>query len=852
MATALLIVDRDLAVASALAAELGAPPFAGQFQTSVATTIEEALGAFEAQPVEVLVNDLMVAGTQLAEFARSRFPEIKIIFTSDAPPADSESQTLAAGSLGVLVKPLRAESIVPLLSPAPAPDVPVEPEPVSEPEPPPAPPAPAPAGSVPKVVARVSTPPPAAPAPRVVATPPKAEPPSAGPTVVAKPTPKSAATNAPAPRVVAKVSAPPAGPRVVATPPKAEQPQPGPTVMAKPAPKPAAPNAPAPRVVSPSPKAEPPAPGPTVMAKSPTVAAKPVVKARPPTVAPAPPVRQEPPPAPVEDASPSPASAGNSMIGAVLGPYVIRRALGQGEWGWLFEAVQEQVNRAVAIKVLETALLGDAAKSAQFTSLASRLANLRHNNLVAVYEAGESGGVHYYAREFIEGRSLQEIVESPQKLSPTHTLRVLIGVAQALSYLATNRIPFGPVPGRNILVDTANGEPHLCGFSFLDGSSGETNSSAMTEMPQLAQLLWNALDPAAPQAAPVYALLRRLLVPENPFPSLEHMRMEAEALERSFHTPVVKKARSLSRRRSAVKPIIPGKKPLGQRLQPKHYVLAGVVVVLAVLAVGGWLAYQKMTQLPPADVQTFIHVPAGEFIYQNGVKTTTKEFWVGKYEVTIGQYRKFLAQVKAKGDAAWANPKQPKDSDITSHLPVDWDSIQEAVRSGRPFDGQVITDDCPIFNVNYWDAWAYAKWAGGRLPTEEEWEKAARGTDGRLYPWGNSFDDPKRTNSGKDYDDVNHGRLDGYFQWAPVHAHPGDESPFRVRDMAGNVCEWTDSWSPMKTSPQQKAPVIRGGSWADTDVRVTQRQTAVMAQQGRPDLGFRIVRDSAPPETPAK
>ena len=862
MATELLIVDHDLAAANALAAELAAPPFAGRFHVCVATTIEEALGAFEAQPVEALISDLLVAGTQLAEFARSRYPEIKIVFTADATLADSENQALAAGGLGVVVKPLRAESIVALLSAVPAPSAPSPPpEPAQEPvpmaEPPP---PPAPANSPPRVVAKVSAKPPAAPAPRVVATTPKVGPQSPRPTVVAKPmttvtAQKPVAAKAPAPRVTVKASPQSPAATMAAKTPSAPPAATGPRVVA-----PISAPVSTPRVAGTPPKAAPPRPGPTVVAKSATVAAKPVVaKTPPPAAAPAPPARV-PTPTPPElhvalgqpPPPPPPRHAGNPMIGTVLGPYSIRGVLGHGDWGCLFEAVQEQVNRAVAIKVLEPELLDDPAKIAQFTSLASRLANLRHNNLVAVYEAGESGGVHYYAREFIEGRCLQEIVESPQKLSPTHTLRVLIGVARALLYLAHNRIAFSPVPGKNILVDMANGEPHLCGFSFLDGSSGELGGSVATEMPPLAQLLWNALDPAAPQSAQVYALLRRLLVPDHPAPSLEQMLGEAETLERSFHTPVVKKARSSSRRRSAVMPIIPGKKPLGQRLQKKHYIAAGAAAGAAVLAVAGWLAFQQLTKLPPADVETFVHVPAGEFIYQEGEKKTTKEFWISKYEVTIGQYRKFWLQVKSKGDAQWANPKQPKDTDITSHTPVDWEAIQESVRTGQLYDGQVITEDSPIFNVNFWDAWAYAKWAGGRLPTEQEWEKTARGTDGRLYPWGNSFDDPKLANTGKDYDDVNHGRIDGYFQWAPVHAHPGDVSPFGARDMAGNVCEWTASWAPMKMNPKEQVPVIRGGSWADTDVRVTQRQTAVMAQQGRPDLGFRIVRDSAPPEAAAK
>jgi formylglycine-generating enzyme required for sulfatase activity len=611
----------------------------------------------------------------------------------------------------------------------------------------------------------------------------------------------------------------------------------GPRVVAK---VPTAMSPPAPPVATPPPPPEPVAVEPVPPASKPPPLEPPAASAEPP-----PPVPQEfiPPP-------PPPRRASNPMIGAVLGPYSIKRVLGHGNWGSVFEAVQEQVNRTVAIKVLEPELHEDPEKVAQFSALSSRMANRRHNNLVAVYEAGEAGGVHYYAREFIEGRTLQEIMESSQKLSPAHTLRVLMGVARALLYLAHHNIPIGPVPAKNILVDNVNGEPHVCGFSYMDGTSGELSSSAATEMPQLAQMLWSALDPAVPQSQQVYALLRRILTTEHPFPSLEHLLAEAEALERSFHKPVVKKARSASAQRPALKPIMPGGK---EPLQKKHYIMGGAVAGVVVLAVAGWFVFQQLTKLPAADVDTFIHVPAGEFIYQNGEKKTTKEFWISKYEVTIGQYRKFWTRAREKGDKSYAHPKQPKDID-PSHTPADWERTQESAATAKQVleDGNLFTDDYPVFNVTFWDVYAYAKWAGGRLPTQEEWEKAARGTDGRLYPWGNTFDDPKRANTGKDYDDINRGKIDGYLRWAPVNAHPGDDSPYHVRDMAGNVCEWTNSWVPMKNAPKEQVPVICGGSWADTEVRVTTRQTSVQPGQYHQVIGYRIVRETPPTGSVAK
>jgi formylglycine-generating enzyme required for sulfatase activity len=146
-------------------------------------------------------------------------------------------------------------------------------------------------------------------------------------------------------------------------------------------------------------------------------------------------------------------------------------------------------------------------------------------------------------------------------------------------------------------------------------------------------------------------------------------------------------------------------------------------------------------------------------------------YLIDKYPVTNAEYRKFIESGGYKqrdfwSDAGWDYVLQAK--------PLDSDGVHNAL------DGE---DDCPVVNVSWYEAEAFAKYAGKRLPTEAEWEKAARGTDGRIYPWGNEFDNAKLNCAESKIEKP-----------TPVTKFPDGISDYGCFDMAGNVWEWTADW----------------------------------------------------------
>lgn len=242
------------------------------------------------------------------------------------------------------------------------------------------------------------------------------------------------------------------------------------------------------------------------------------------------------------------------------------------------------------------------------------------------------------------------------------------------------------------------------------------------------------------------------------------------------------------------------------------------------------------TKISPKDEMVMVYIPAGEFLMGSDPNVDSQAkadekpqhlvnldaFWIDKTEVTNSMFSKFVSESNYVTDAekqgtSWIFTG-PEWENINN---VDWLHPQG---QNSNIDG---LENHPVVHVSWNDAVAYCLWAGRNLPSEAEWEKAARGTDGRIYPWGNKEPTSELTNLA----DINlpakwadSSLNDNYKFTSPVGNYPSGVSPYGALDMAGNVWEWVNDWydknyytQGIDTNPEGpssgKVRVQRGGSW---------------------------------------
>lgn len=218
-------------------------------------------------------------------------------------------------------------------------------------------------------------------------------------------------------------------------------------------------------------------------------------------------------------------------------------------------------------------------------------------------------------------------------------------------------------------------------------------------------------------------------------------------------------------------------------------------------------------------------------------------FWLDRYQVTNADFEKFVA---ATGHVTEAERQGSGSVRKSQDGKWGWFTVQGAQWRSPQGPGSSTLANQPVLQVSWDDAHAYCRWAGKVMPTSAQWEKAARGTDERSYPWGNDWSDAKHSNSAKT---VGH--------TTPVGSYPSGASPYGALDMTGNVWEWAADWYDPGYYARSEARnpqgpqageyrVLRGASWHHSAVISLAAHRTFQPQSRRSNLmGFRCASNGA-------
>jgi formylglycine-generating enzyme required for sulfatase activity len=243
----------------------------------------------------------------------------------------------------------------------------------------------------------------------------------------------------------------------------------------------------------------------------------------------------------------------------------------------------------------------------------------------------------------------------------------------------------------------------------------------------------------------------------------------------------------------------------------------------------------------PKDGTLLALIPEGEFLAGGkgddeggGAPSPVRlpAYYLALHPVTNAQYARFLSE------------RRPGEEDLKKWILLDWDCLVRA--QGGRYEEYGGKGDHPVVKVRWYGAQAYCEWAGLRLPGELEWEKGARGTDGREYPWGAQWDQTKCRNA----------QNKGNERTCGIWSYAEGQSPWGLYQMAGNVWEWCADWyesgaytrykgGDLTTPPGGARRVVRGGSWANDN---TDGFRCAYRNDNRPDFrsgscdGFRCAR----------
>ena len=501
----------------------------------------------------------------------------------------------------------------------------------------------------------------------------------------------------------------------------------------------------------------------------------------------------------------------------MLGDYELREKRRTLETTDTYLAVQRSVSRPVVVELLRPEFSRDPARVAEFGALIKARAAVNYPCVSAVFEAQEAEGIHFYAREFIPGAHMEEMLRTSQRIKPAQMLALIRTAAEALSWQEDHGIQRAAFQPRH-LYPCPDSTPRLANIA----SPVAPPPDQPAEIRSLAATLRSLVDARGQDVREITHVLSLMRADgQHALRTWKEVCRESRNALQRLTEAQTSTGDAGARNRNRRKTIIAWAAGLA---------IAGVGITLAVSA------FKEQKKLAPRLLDTMIDVPEGEVTMEDGTVTRVKAFSIDQYEVSIAQYAQFLVALPHGEPNRFDDARQPvikKD-----HLPSDWVAIYAAAQSGGLWQGKPVTVNCPVTGVDWWDAVAYAKWKSRRLPTSAEWLLAARG--GKPAP-------PFKAAPGQ----VNlaFGSIPAW--WAEVDAFADDISPFGVHGMHGNIAEWVDSWSVHPDFPDDKIPVFRGGHFRfalpekkEAEDPLLKAWFARDALYSQPFIGFRTASDA--------
>jgi eukaryotic-like serine/threonine-protein kinase len=540
------------------------------------------------------------------------------------------------------------------------------------------------------------------------------------------------------------------------------------------------------------------------------------------------------------------------QLPARIGKYELQEYLGGG-MSHVYKSVDTVIGRTVAVKILTDQGCADAEAKARFLQEARMAGNISHDNCLSIYDFGEDDQHHpYMVMEFLRGEDLRHAIRDSHLPDAKTKLKIALQTARALEYIHSLKIIHRDIKPENIHI-TTNGVVKLMDFGIAktEGLSmtrtgyvlgtpyymapEQVLGQEITEQVDVYSygvMLYEIFAGVKPVSGETverifYSILNEPLNVE-PLKETDAPAGVAELVTKCTAKDPAQRPKGFGPVAAELEAMLTAQEPAATATQVVQTDQTGrpawLIPVLAFLmfcVAGGmyFLFLKPKDQVGPAFAPA-VHTPTGEMLlvkagpFQFGEKKESlilPSFYIDKTEVSNKAYLEFS---KATG--------RP---------------LPESLPQDKP--------DLPVVNVTILDAQAFAKWAGKRLPNAKEWEKAARGADGRVYPWGNE-PDPSRANLKSE-------------ALKPVTDFAGGASPAGALQMVGNAWELVEELgSPtpraieyfsklIEPPPGSQEPwfTMRGLSYKEPlDEKVLWDVATVPSRFKQPNIGFRCAKDA--------